>query len=352
NLIYILEKASRAVATLAGVGETIPNPRLLISPFMRREAVLSSRIEGTQASISDLFIYEASGEKRRDVVEVANYINTLEYGLKRLDDLPICIRLINELHERLLKEVRGEKGKPGTLRSEQVWIGSEGSEIEEARFIPPPPNLVQDLLYDLEKFINTQENMPPLVQCALMHYQIEAIHPYLDGNGRIGRLLIILFLCAKEVLPTPLLYLSAYFENDRSSYYDALLNVSVTGNWEAWLTYFLKGVFDQAQDALRRVRQLRGLQDEYRRKLQESRESANTLLLVESLFASPVITIPRAAQILGVTSAGARLIIQRLLEIGIIDEVEDRRPRLFIATELLEVIQMPRAPEKGAVSPD
>ena len=243
-LMRSLNEALSAVANLAGVGETIQNPHLLIRPFVRREAVLSSRIEGTQASISDLFRYEASGSRRPrvDVEEVANYVQALDHGLDLLEELPISVRLINQVHSVLMSGVRGGERRPGELRDGQVWIGPFGTPIEEARYIPPPPGLVRDLLFDWERFVNESDALPALFQCAMMHYQFEAIHPYLDGNGRIGRLLITLFLCAKKILPTPLLYLSAYFERDRNAYYDQLFSLSATGDWETWIVYFLRGV--------------------------------------------------------------------------------------------------------------
>jgi Fic family protein len=232
SLVYLLDQASRGVAMLAGVGETLPDPHLLIRPFLRREAVLSSRIEGTQSSLSDLFVYEATkGSKDRtgDAREVANYVMALEYGLEQLDRLPISMRLINQIHGRLLERVRGKDKGPGELRTRQVWIGEQGTKVEEARFVPAPAEMIRDLMTDLEVFMNEELEMPPLIKAALMHYQFEAIHPYLDGNGRVGRLLITLLLCAEDVLPTPLLYLSAYFEKHRDEYYERLLNVSEKG---------------------------------------------------------------------------------------------------------------------------
>lgn len=342
SLVHLLDRASRAVATLAGVGENLPNPHLLIRPFLSREAVLSSRIEGTQASLSDVFVFEATGERHDrsgDTREVANYVRALEHGLRRLGDLPLSVRLVNELHAILMEGVRGRDKEPGQLRDRQVWIGSEGTGIGEARFIPPPPQMVRDLLTDWERFVNEDLQMPPLVQCALMHYQFEAVHPYLDGNGRIGRLLIVLFLCARDVLRTPLLYLSAYFERRRQEYYDHLLRLSETGDWAAWLRFFLEGVEEQARDALDRARRLRSLQEEYRTLLHERRASANAFGLAEHLFANPYMTVPRACRLLGVTPAGARLILDRLAKIGVVKEVPLTRPRLYIADRVLQAIQ-------------
>ena len=331
---------------LAGVGETLPNPHLLIRPFLRREAVLSSKIEGTQTSISDLFLFEASGARRDrlgDAREVANYVHALEHGLSQLERLPLSVRLANEIHERLLEGVRGKDKTPGELRTRQVWIGSEGTSIEEARFVPPPADYVRDLLTDWEAFLNEDVQMPPLVQCALMHYQFEAIHPYFDGNGRIGRLLIALFLCAKRVLPTPLLYLSAYFERRRDDYYDHLFAVSQTGRWEEWLRFFLDGVAEQAQDALVRSRRVRQLQDRYRELLQHKRESGNAFRLLDELFANPFLTAPLASHVLSVTSAGARGILERLVEAGVLEEVSGTWPKFYVARELLHVIEQPVA---------
>lgn len=345
SLIYLLDEASRAVATLAGVGETLPNPHLLIRPFLRREAVLSSKIEGTQASISELFMFEASGARRdlRDAREVANYVHALELGLELLNELPLCIRLINRVHQRLLLGVRGQEAVPGELRTGQVWIAPLGTPIHEARFIPPPANLVPDLLADWERYVNEDLRIPPLVQCALMHYQFEAIHPYFDGNGRIGRLLIILFLCTKQVLPTPLLYLSAYFERNRDAYYDRLYDVSSTGNWQAWLEFFLEGVAQQARDAVVRSRRVRELQQRYRDLLQERHESGNAFSLLDELFANPFMTAPRASAVLGLTPAGARRVLERLAQTGIVEYVSGAWPRLYVARELLQAIENPEA---------
>lgn len=274
---------------------------------------------------------------------MANYVRALELGLKLLEELPLCVRLVNQVHARLVENVRGEEKAPGELRRRQVWIGSQGTTIQEARFIPPPANLVRDLLTDWEQFVNEDLEMPPLIQCALMHYQFEAIHPYMDGKGRVGRLLIILFLCAKQVLPTPLLYLSAYFERNRDAYYDHLYNVSATGDWGPWLRFFLEGVADQAQDALIRSRRVRRLQEQYRRLLQQERESANAFRLLDDLFTNPFMTAPLAARLLGITPAGARGILDRLAEIGVIDYVSGAWPRLYVARELLTVIEAPKA---------
>ena len=349
STVALLDRASLAVGTLAGVGETVPNPHLLIRPFVRREAVLSSRIEGTVASLPDLVAYEAAGRRRAggDVAEVMNYVDALEHGIAMVGALPISFRLVNELHAHLMRNVRGYTKRPGELRTEQVWIGASTSPIREARFVPPPPEYLRDLFYDWEKFVNGPTDMPPLVQCALMHYQIEAIHPYADGNGRIGRLLIVLFLCERGVLPTPLLYLSAYFERDRQRYYDELFNVSATGDWERWTRYFLEGVHREARDALARIRRVRELQQEWRDLLQRRKESANVLRLLEELFVHPATTVSDASELLGTSDPGTRRIIGRLVDAGIVTVLGGTWPRIYVADRLLESIDRPITPTDG-----
>lgn len=339
NVVNMLDEASRAVARLDGIGETLPNPGLLSGPFLRREAVLSSRIEGTQASVSDVYEAEATGVPRGDAQEVANYARALQIGMERLDELPICVRLARELHGVLLDGVRGQETLLGELRDMQVWIGSPGSTIRDARFVPPPPDRLPDLLADWEAFVHDEGPLPPLARCALMHYQFEAIHPFRDGNGRIGRLLIPLLLRERGVLRHPLLYLSAWFEQHRQRYYDELYAVSATGDWAPWLRFFLEGVREQAADAVARARRLRDLQEDYRRRLQEIGASGNALQLAEELFTSPVITRRLAAERLGVTSAGARIVVTRLEEAGILYAFRNTRPHLFVARELLDLLE-------------
>ncbi len=344
QLVMLLDQASRSVAMLAGVGETIPNPHLLIRPFLRREATLSSKIEGTEASLTDVLEFEARGRYRGsghdDTDEVLNYVIALERGIDRLDSLPISYRLVRELHEILMSGVRGQDKRPGEFRTGQVWIGPPGSSIRNARFVPPPPALLRDLFLDWEGFVNDSLNLPPLVRCAMMHYQFEAIHPFTDGNGRIGRLLITLFLKATGVLTTPLLYLSAYFERDRQRYYDELLNVSATGDWERWLSYFLEGAHRESQDALVRIRRLRDLQDEWRELLLEQGGAVSGLRLLEELFARPVLAVSDASSVLEMTDPGARGVLNRLVEAGILTRI-DTWPVLYIARRLIEEIDKP-----------
>ncbi len=337
--VYQLDEASRAVATLAGAGETLPNPHLLIAPFMRREALLSSRIEGTQASVSDVYAAEATGRPHGDADEVVNYVRALELGIERLAELPICTRLVLELHAELLSGVRGQDKRPGELRDLQVWIGSEQDAIEAASFVPPPPDYLADLMSEWEAFVHDEAAMPPLVRSALMHQHFETIHPFRDGNGRIGRLLITLLLIERGVLRSPLLYLSAYFEAHRQAYYDHLSRVSETGDWDPWLDFFLSGVAEQSLDAVRRTRALRDLQDEYRQRLLAASASANAIQMADELFLSPIVTYRRVAEFRGVTDAGARIVVSKLVEAGILHRLPATRPQLFAARELLDLLQ-------------
>lgn len=348
DLVSALSDADRALGELAGVGRTLPNPHLLIRPFVRREAVLSSRIEGTEASLPDLYAYEAAQlalfelPQPSDVREVLNYVRALEYGLERLSTLPLSLRLIRELHAHLMEGVRGEHSTPGEFRRSQNWIGPPGCMLNDATFVPPPVPEMQQALDAFERFLHTPSPLPPLVQLALIHYQFEAIHPFLDGNGRIGRLLITLLLCQWGLLSQPLLYLSAYFEKYREAYYDGLLLVSQEGRWARWIEFFLRGVAMQARDAVSRSQRLQDLQQRYRQQFQASRSSVLLLQLIDQLFAAPVVTVRQVEQYLGVTFRTAQLHVNRLAEAGILREVTGRaRNRVYIADEIMRTIEEP-----------
>ena len=306
-LLSVMSKADIALGTLSGLGETLPNPHLLIYPFIRREAVLSSRIEGTQSSLSDLLLFEATQvEKQRDVKEVQNYVRAMEHGLKRLNELPLSLRFIRELHGILMEGVRGQQATPGEFRQSQNWIGPAGATLNEATFIPPPVAEMQECLNQLEKFLHSDTRPPPLVEAALVHYQFEAIHPFLDGNGRIGRLLAMLLLCQRNVLSKPLLYLSAFFEQHRDQYYDLLLKVSSVGAWREWIEFFLRGVAEQSGDAVSRSRRLRELQHSYLQLAREKRLAPMAAQLVDLVLMKPVISAKTVQDSLKVTPQGAR----------------------------------------------
>jgi len=342
SLTTQLSQADRAVAELAGVGRMLPNPHLLIDPFVRREAVLSSRIEGTTATARQLALFEVTAvQQTHDELEVQNYVRALELGLELLQELPISLRLIRRVHRRLLAGVRGADTQPGEFRTQQNMIASwRGQSPVDASFVPPPVPRMEAALHDLERYIHAPSELPLLIRLALIHYQFEAIHPFMDGNGRMGRLLITLLLCAEQYLPQPLLYLSAYFERHRDAYMNHLLRVSQAGTWEEWITFFLTGVAEQARDAVHRSWRLLQLQRDYREKLQSPRGSVLPLKLVEYLFTTPALTAPLATQLLAVTPRAAQLTIDRLVAAGILRLSPGlSHPRVYVCDEIIEVIQ-------------
>jgi len=340
NLVSVMSRADIALGTLSGLGETLPNPHLLIYPFIRREAVLSSRIEGTQSSLSDLLLFEATQvEKRGDVREVQNYVRAMEYGLMRLTELPLSLRFIRELHGILMEGVRGQHATPGEFRQSQNWIGSPGAVLDDATYVPPPVPEMQECLSQLEKFLYAETKLPPLIEAALVHYQFEAIHPFLDGNGRIGRLLVALLLCQRNVLSKPLLYLSAFFEQHRDTYYDLLLNVSSGGAWLQWIEFFLKAVVEQSGDAVSRSRRLQELQHSYMQLAREKRLAPTAAQLVDLVLMKPVISAKTVQESLKVTPQGARKAINVLVDVGILTEVTGRkRDKAYAAKEVLKAL--------------
>jgi Fic family protein len=339
-LVSRISKADLAVGTLSGLGETLPNPHLLIYPFIRREAVLSSRIEGTQSTLSDLLLFEATQvEKRGDVKEVQNYVLAMEYGLKRLNELPLSLRFIRELHNILMQGVRGEHSTPGEFRQSQNWIGPAGATLNEATFVPPPVPEMLECLSQMESFLHSNTELPPLIQAAMVHYQFETIHPFLDGNGRIGRLLVTLLLCQRNVLSKPLLYISAYFEQHRGDYYDLLLKVSQSGEWRQWIEFFLTAVAEQAADAVSRSRRLLELLREYSQMVREKNLSPTTSQLVELIFMKPVLNVKTAQECLKVSYPSAQLALSSLEQIGILAEITGRkRDKAYSAQEILKVL--------------
>jgi Fic family protein len=282
---------------LAREGGKLPNLHLLMRPFITREAVLSSKIEGTQATIGEILAASVGISVQRnpdDLREVQNYIVALDYGIKRLDDLPLSLRLIKEIHHYLMQGVRGSHATPGEFRRSQNWIGTPGCTLNTAKFVPSPPDHLMDCLGEFEKFLHERQ-LPPLIHTALCHYQFEAIHPFLDGNGRIGRLLIILLLIEQKMLPTPILYLSAFFEATRDEYYKQLYNVSAKGTWQAWLIYFLNGIAVQTEDVLSRVERINDLLNKW--KMQAASSTSNVpVLIVEHFAVNPYLTTNRIAE--------------------------------------------------------
>ncbi len=346
RLVSALSEADQAIGQLHGIGLNLPNPDLLITPFLRREAEMSSRIEGTQAQVRDIYLFEMQESEAQpevpDVKEVSNYVRALDYGLERRTELPVCLRMIRELHSVLLEGVRGENDRPGEFRKSQNWIGSRGCTIAQARYVPPPPAEMQVCLDAFERFINAPHpHIPVLVWLAMIHYQFEAIHPFRDGNGRIGRLLLILLLCAQGVLNRPLLYLSAYFDRKREEYYEKLLRVSTQGEWDEWILFFLRGVVEQSLDAFERSRRLMALQQQFRSRV-KSKGSALPIRLADLLVERPVITTVFVSRHLHVTYQTAKNNIRRLIKAGILKQHGDaKRNRVFIAEEVLAILTEP-----------
>jgi Fic family protein len=343
RLVRLLSDADRLIGKLAGEGGRLPNPHILMRPFVRREAVLSSRIEGTQATLGELLAAEVGIAVERspdDLREVANYVVALEHGMARLKQLPICVRLIKELHEKLMTGVRGHHAKRGEFRKVQNWIGKPGCTPETASFVPPPPNEVQPCLALWEKFLH-ETDLPPLLTIALAHYQFEAIHPFLDGNGRVGRLLITLFLIERGILPTPLLYLSAFFEASRRDYYDGLRGISERGAWQDWIEYFLLGVARMSEDGLRRAGRINAKLAEWHR--QVAGESSKTpMRVVELLGANPFITAKDSARKLKVAFTTTQRAIERLERFGIVQQAGTaKRDRVYCAKALLAILEEP-----------
>jgi len=345
-LAQALSEADRALGALAGLAYALPNPHLLVRPFVRREAVLSSRIEGTRASLTDLYVLEAKQlelfETPADVHEVHNYVTALEYGFKRSEKLPISLRLIREIHAHLMEGVRGEHLTPGEFRQTPNWIGPAGSTLETALYVPPPPEEMQQTLADFETFLHAKSDLPPLIRLGLVHYQFEAIHPFLDGNGRIGRLLISLLLGAWGLMPQPLLYLSAYFEAHQQGYYDQLLAVSQRGAWNEWLVFFLDGVAVQSRDAVQRIQRLQDLRERYRQRVQATRAAARMLQVVDLLFANPLVTVSTVQSALKVQFPVAQRYVDQLVSARVLREITGRaRNRVYRAEEILRVIDAP-----------
>jgi cell filamentation protein, protein adenylyltransferase len=351
RLVALLSDADRLIGRLAGEGGRLPNPHVLIRPFVQREAVLSSKIEGTQATLGELLASEAGAVVARspeDLREVSNYVVALEHGISRLHRLPIGVRLIRELHEKLMRNVRGEYASPGHFRKVQNWIGMPGSTPATAAFVPPPPREVRACLIAWEKFVR-DSSLPPLVTIALAHYQFEAIHPFRDGNGRVGRLLITLFLVQRRILPSPLLYLSAFFEASRRDYYSGLRGISERGAWNDWLEYFLLGVARMSEDALGRAARINSLLARWQRAV-SGESSKAPLRVVELLGANPFVTIKGAAEKLDVAFTTAQRAIERLERAGIVRPVSDaRRDRVYCASALLEVLEEPAQISHAAI---
>jgi len=347
ELQTLLSKADRALGRLDGSIQTLPDPDLFVFMYIRKEAVLSSQIEGTQSSLNDVLEAEAAiadSHRPKDVDEVLNYVDAMNHGLARLKDLPISIRLVREIHEKLLHGVRGRHMNPGEIRRSQNWIGPPGSTLGEAAFVPPPPHEVERLLSDLEKFIHADDHIPPLVKIGLIHAQFETIHPFLDGNGRIGRLLITFSLCQSEILIKPVLYLSHYFKANRPLYYELLQNVRDKGAWEEWIKFFLKGVATVSLEATETARAIVSLRETHRNRIMErfGRAAGNGLRILEDLYRRPYITVSGVRDRLKISFPPASELVQRLVEADILVEITGQdRYRVYQYTPYVHLFSDP-----------
>lgn len=348
ELLETFTRATRNVGLLSGIGNRVDNPRMLISPFIHKEAVLSSEIEGTRVTLSDVYEYQAGGPDagtvtRSELREVHNYVKAVFEGLEMMDE-GIDVDLVRSLHYTLMSGARGEEKQPGEFRDTQVYIGGD---TQEARFAPPPPAIVPYAMENLETYMRTGGSYQDLIDIGLVHYQFEAIHPFRDGNGRMGRLLIVLTMCESGLLPEPYLYPSSYFNRNREAYTDHLLAVSRDGTWEDWLTFFLEGISQQAAEAFRRASELLDLRDEYRERYQGEANSVSQLGL--EIFSKPYLTVRGAEDLLDMSYQTANNAVGRLEEDGVLEEVTGKkRNRVFRAREVFDIIQKPASELSGS----
>lgn len=348
----LLSRADRALGRLDGSIQTLPDPDLFVFMYVRKEAVLSSQIEGTQSSLNDVLEAEAAvfdPERPNDVGEVINYVDAMNHGLGRLAELPVSGRLIREIHARLLKDVRGQEKNPGEFRTTQNWIGPARCTLMDATFVPPPADRLAECISELEQFIHGDDHLPALIKIGLIHAQFETIHPFLDGNGRVGRLLITFLLCENDILIRPVLYISHYFKENRREYYELLQNVRDKGAWEPWIKFFLTGIATVSNEATETARAIVALRERHRRLVQENfgRAAGNGLRILERLYQQPFITVSQIADHLNVTFPPANDLARRFVEAGILQEVTGQdRYRVFRYGPYIELFAEPsrRAP--------
>lgn len=344
DLLNTMSQTDRSLAQLQEIGNNLSFPHFAVRPFIRKEAVLSSQIEGTQTTFEELLNFEAGKRQHFTTLEdpqvVQNYVHALEFGLKRLQTFPLSLRFIRETHQLLLQDIQGPWLTPGEFRQSQNWIGRPGATLNQARYVPPPVGEMQTCLSNLEDYLHTDSDLPPLLRIGLIHYQFEAIHPFLDGNGRIGRLLILFLMVSWGLLQQPLLYLSHYFENNRQEYYDRLMAVTLSGEWEPWLKFFFEGVDTQARDAIERISQLQERRLTYQDRFARDRSHAKLSQMVDYFISTPIASISQVQKTL---DSGSYTTIQRAIEklvsYRIIREVTgQRRNRIYQADEILKIL--------------
>lgn len=338
EMIELLSRADRMLGRLDGVTETLPDPELFVALYVQKEAVLSSQIEGTQASLVDVFDGDQSREKREDIGDIVNYVGAMNYGLERLKEFPLSLRLLREIHQVLLSSGRGSKRSPGEFRTTQNWIGAPGCTLREATFVPPSVPDMNEAMGELELYLHNDDELPPLIKIALVHAQFETIHPFLDGNGRMGRLLITFWLCQQKILSQPLLYISYYFKKNRQDYYDRLMVVRKTGDWEQWIKFFLRGIAETSEEAISTAKEILSL-----RKVCEDmivKSNNNYRQLLDLLFRSPVIDKQEVAERLNVSQPTANRIVEQFCELGILvdQKPESKRYKRYAFTKYLAIL--------------
>lgn len=342
ELLGKLIEANRKIAMLEGLSSRIPNMDLFVSMYVRKEALLSSQIEGTQCTLDDILNPLLDVNANRNVSDVVNYIRATEFAVERLNTLPLCNRLIKETHAVLMDGVRGQEKSPGKFRYSQNWIGGQGSTIKNARYIPPNPEDMQTAMSDLEKYMNSEDSLDPLIQAALIHYQFETTHPFLDGNGRVGRLLITLFLMEKGILSTPALYISYYLKMNRVEYYDRMTQVRRTGDYEQWITFFLQAFADSAEDAIQTIDQLTALHAQNTASLESlsKRQKSNVLKVFSYLEANPIIDIQKTANALELSYNTVAKAVTILMEKGILEQTEKNgKTRIYAYSSYLSILR-------------
>ena len=340
EMLKLLSDADRKLGRLDGATQTLPNPALFVAMYVKKEALLSSQIEGTQASFIDILGTDENSIKSDNVAEVVNYVAAMDYGLTRMESFPLSLRLIREIHAKLLAGTRGSNRNPGEFRKTQNWIGAAGCSLNTATFVPPALPDMQEALNDLENFLYMDVDIPSLIKIAIIHAQFETIHPFLDGNGRMGRLLITFWLCQQQILTEPLLYLSYYFKLNRSEYYERLMNIRTKGQWEEWIKFFLKGVSVVSDEATESAKKIIELKETYTAQFYK-RTNINAVKLLEALFDQPIMTKRMASDVLGTSYPTAANLIEEFVSLGVLQDMEPDRQRdkRYIFGEYMHILE-------------
>lgn len=339
--LVLLSEATLALGELKGITEFLPDPDLFIAFYVKKEALLSSQIEGTQCSLDEVLKVDKKTSEVKPVHEVVNYINAMNFGLESLEKMPLSIRLINEIHFKLMDDVRGKEKNPGNFKKDKNWIGPAGCKLEEAYYVPPPPDMMNELMRDFENYYHLEKKLPPLIEASILHAYFETIHPYSDGNGRLGRLLITFMLCQRSVLTKPLLYLSLFFKEHKAEYYNQLMNVRFLGTWENWIKFFLRGVRNTSLEATSTAREILAIQEKHRKQIRQELPSYSLALpCYEQLCRTPLISIPTMAKYLEASYPGIKAVFDRFSQLGIIFLTEEKKKnKLFRYDEYLNILK-------------